>query len=41
MLRTWKCFERNYWAWLLYDVKNYADLGGCYPSRPSASADNG
>ena len=24
----------------LYDVKNYADLGGCYPPRPSASMDS-
>ena len=23
-----------------YDMKNYADLGGCYPPQPSASADN-
>ena len=21
-------------------MKNYADLGGCYPPQPSASADN-
>ena len=25
---------------LSYDMKNYADLGGCYPPQPSASADN-
>ena len=23
-----------------YDTKNYADRGGCYPSKASASADN-
>ena len=23
-----------------YDMENYADLGGCYPPQPSASADN-
>ena len=25
---------------LSYDMKNYADPGGCYPPHPSASADN-
>ena len=25
---------------LSYDMKNYADLGGCYPSKPKAEADN-
>ena len=23
-----------------YDMKNQADLGGCYPPRPPASVDN-
>ena len=27
-------------ACLSYDVKNHADLGGCYPPRPSASVLN-
>ena len=25
---------------LWYDMKDYADRGGCYPPKPSASADN-
>ena len=24
----------QYWIWLLYNLKNYDDLGGCYPPRP-------
>ena len=30
ILNEW---QNSYWIWLLYDVKNYADLGGCYPPR--------
>jgi len=26
--------------WLLKDMKNSADLGGCYPPWPSASVEN-
>ena len=26
--------------WRSQDMKNSADLGGCYPPRPSASVDN-
>ena len=40
-LGTWKYFEwiksNNYWIWLLYHVKNYADLRGCYLLRPISS----
>ena len=25
---------------LSYHMKNYGDLGGCYPPRPTASTDN-
>ena len=25
---------------LSYHMKNYEDLGGCYPPRPTASKDN-
>ena len=25
---------------VLYDMKNYADLGGCYPPQSSASTDD-
>ena len=25
---------------IIEDMKNSADLGGCYPPRPSASVDN-
>ena len=28
---------KNYWIQLLYDVKIYANLGGCYPPQPSIS----
>ena len=27
-------FRYIYSIWLLHDVKNYSDLGGCYPPRP-------
>ena len=41
LLGTWKYFEwiknNNYWIWLLYHVKNYADLRGCYSLRPISS----
>ena len=26
--------ENNYWIRLSYDLKNYADLGGCYQTKP-------
>ena len=31
--------KTNYWCWLSYDVKNYADLG-CYPPRLMAEVDD-
>ena len=39
-LRTRLCYiwriSLNFWIRLSYDMKNSADLGGCYPPRPSA-----
>ena len=29
-----------YWIQLSYHMKNYGDLGGCYPPWPTASTDN-
>ena len=34
------CIISNYWIRLSYDMKNSADLGGCYPPQHSASVDN-
>ena len=30
----------DYWIRLSYHMKNYGDLGGCYPPQPTASTDN-
>ena len=32
--------KKNHWIQLLHHLKNYTDLGGCYPSHPTALADD-
>ena len=33
-------YYKKYWIHLSYHLKNYGDLGGCYPPCPTALADN-
>ena len=40
----YRCFEciikQFYWIRFTHNIKNYPDLGQCYPPQPSALADN-
>ena len=33
-----ECIKKNYWVRLTHNIRNYPDLGLCYPPQPSALA---